>query len=499
MKKGPFIGKSLTYIGLPLLLCILLLLVLSFVLANQRTMELNNLETRSQLQATLFAEKISGKLNALEILLDSLAKQSNLMDLSKQSNEEILEHTVREDQLIFSEIEGVFILDSLGNTQYTSLYHESEGLNALRSNLIKLHIEQQFTFHSLPFIDKDKHYLSLSRSIEDASGAVVRIVSLIIHTDLFHEQMNLTSIPGLEQLLVSDAEDTVVAFWTNDVTITTIPKTLEDIYPAYMEKMPTVQKTSLRAGIRSYANAGNLYTAASLAGFPYTLTLKHDIQMAMASYDKALIISFSFLLMMVLISGISITRLGFEVTKKEAEQAEILDSLAHKVQERTLALKQISEQDTLTGLPNRRKINALLTTEIGRCKFDGSSFSLLILDIDHFKLVNDTFGHQQGDEVILAIVDLLSPIIEGGGTLARWGGDELMALFPNYTLQESVDRANAMRLRIESASFIQNIHITLSIGVTQFIPEDTDTALIRRADIAMYRAKEAGRNQVQIG
>ena len=166
------------------------------------------------------------------------------------------------------------------------------------------------------------------------------------------------------------------------------------------------------------------------------------------------------------------------------------------MQERTIALKRLSEPDALTGLPNRRRINKLLTEEIRLCKEGNSVFSLLILDIDRFKLVNDTYGHQTGDEVILAIVELLRPLLADIGTLARWGGDELMTLLPGHTLCQAVDVAQAMRTQIEQARFPQNLHITLSIGVTQSGSDDTDITLIRRADMALYMAKDAGRNQV---
>ena len=491
MKQGPFIRKSLKYIGLPLVLSILLVVVLSVVLNNQRTLELSNLETRSQLQATLFAEKISGKLNALEILLDSLAQQTRLMDLSTRAGEELLERTVRQNQLIFSEIEGVCILNLQGKKQFSSFYHESTALDTMRMNLTKLHSEQQFSFSSLPFTDQGVHYLSLSRSIEDSSGTIARIVALIVRTDLFHEQLNLTSIPGIEQLVVSDAQHSIVALWTQESRVGA-----EDISPGYLNEVNGAERTTLQAGIRSYSQGEKLYTITSLAGFPYTLTLRVDILNSMASYDKALVISFSFLLVMVLISMAYITRLGFEVIKKEAQQEEILDSLAQKVQERTIALKRLSEQDALTGLPNRRRINKLLTEEIRLCKEGNSVFSLLILDIDRFKLVNDTYGHQTGDEVILAIVELLRPLLADIGTLARWGGDELMTLLPGHTLCQAVDVAQAMRTQIEQARFPQNLHITLSIGATQSGSDDTDITLIRRADMALYMAKDAGRNQV---
>ncbi|MDY0287207.1 MAG: GGDEF domain-containing protein [Sphaerochaeta sp.] len=489
MKQGPSIKRSLKYIGLPLVLSILLLVVLLIVLANQRTLELNNLETRSELQATLFAEKISGKLNALEILLDSLAQQTRLMDLSTREGEELLEHTVRQNQLIFSEIEGICILTPKGEKQFSSFYHESAALDAMRMDLTKCHIEQEFSFSSLPFTDQEVHYLSLSRSIEDASGMIARIVALIVCTDLFHEQLNLTSIPGIEQLVVSDSEEAIVALWSSSARHS-------GEGPEYVNAAPGVEETTLQAGIRSHSQGGKLYTTTSLAGFPYTLTLKVDIQNAMASYDKALTISFSFLLVMVLISVIYITRLGFEVARKEIQQEEILDSLAQKVQERTVALKRLSEQDALTGLPNRRRINNLLTEEIRISREGKGVFSLLILDIDRFKLVNDTYGHQTGDEIIIAIVELLCPLLAGTGTLARWGGDELMTLLPGQTLCQAVDIAQAMRTRIEQARFPQNLHITLSIGVTQFDHDESDVTIIRRADMALYKAKDAGRNQV---
>lgn len=496
MKKGAYIKRSLKYIGLPLGLSILMLLVLPLVLANQRTLELTNLDIRSQLQATLFAEKISGKLNTLEVLLESLAQQTRLLDLSTKSGEERLERIIRQNQLIFSEVEGVYILDTQGEKQFSSLYHTSEELDALRMSMAKQHIGQELPFCSEPFLLEGELYLSLSRSVTDSSGEIARIIALIIKTNHLYEQMDFIAIPGVEQILVSDIEDSIIVFWSTDPLQKTSPLTVEELYPDYASTKNAFSSTTLQGGIHSYSTKGKLYTFASLAEFPYTLTMKGDIKKAMGSYDKALFISSSFLLAMVLVAVIAITRLSFTITKKELEQEKILAGLAQTIQERTHELELLSEQDALTTLPNRRKMNELLMYEIGRSRETQSVFSLLILDIDFFKQVNDTYGHQTGDSVIKNIVQTLTPILAGKGTLARWGGDELMALLPDHTLGQAVDIARQMCTTVDMKIFPQDIRTSLSIGVTQFDQEDTNITLIRRADMALYNAKDAGRNQV---
>ncbi|MDI6747813.1 MAG: diguanylate cyclase [Rhodocyclaceae bacterium] len=167
--------------------------------------------------------------------------------------------------------------------------------------------------------------------------------------------------------------------------------------------------------------------------------------------------------------------------------------------------RQLSEQanrDSLTGLYNRRYLDSTLERELARCKREGRPLSLLMIDIDHFKKINDTYGHIGGDEVLKEIGKLLSSNSRAEDVPCRYGGEEFTLLLPNMPLD--VARARAEHLRSTYASMAVPfgefaIRSTLSIGIAVY-PEHGKLAdeLTQRADHALYRAKAEGRNQVAV-
>lgn len=154
--------------------------------------------------------------------------------------------------------------------------------------------------------------------------------------------------------------------------------------------------------------------------------------------------------------------------------------------------------DPLTGLFNRRKFNHELSLEISRSQRYRTPLSLIIFDIDHFKAINDTYGHQAGDKVLTALAKFVSGRIHKTDVLARWGGEEFMLLVPGSRIymaaQLAEDLRNAMR---EFASGDAGI-ATSSFGVAEFEDGDTADSFISRADEALYRAKINGRNRVEV-
>lgn len=156
--------------------------------------------------------------------------------------------------------------------------------------------------------------------------------------------------------------------------------------------------------------------------------------------------------------------------------------------------------DSLTRIPNRRCFDKRIAEELARFRRHGQTFSLALLDIDHFKQVNDQHGHIVGDRVLRAIAGVLSSDLRQSDFAGRYGGEEFVMILPETDWQEAVFVVNKIRRKIDQARFRYedlNIAVTLSAGVTQVGPEDKEAlVIIERADSAMYRAKEIGRNQV---
>jgi len=160
-------------------------------------------------------------------------------------------------------------------------------------------------------------------------------------------------------------------------------------------------------------------------------------------------------------------------------------------------LEHISITDSLTGIFNRRHIESVFELETKRCIRHGRDLSIIILDIDFFKTVNDTFGHQAGDEVLKQFASLVRTKIRTTDILGRWGGEEFFIVCPEINLQNAVQMAQTLCRRIEAENFGKPGVQTASFGVTGFRNGDDTQAMISRADKALYLAKSNGRNQVE--
>lgn len=162
-------------------------------------------------------------------------------------------------------------------------------------------------------------------------------------------------------------------------------------------------------------------------------------------------------------------------------------------------LKIQSITDKLTGVFNRTKLDETLNNEIEMMRRYGAEFSVIILDADHFKSVNDTHGHNVGDAVLVKIAGIISSNARVTDIVGRWGGEEFLVILPNTGLEGSVQMAEKLRSAIASASFPVVGNKTASLGVASSAPGDTVVTLIGRADECLYRAKRNGRNQVVAG
>ncbi|WP_051261323.1 diguanylate cyclase [Desulfovibrio inopinatus] len=159
-------------------------------------------------------------------------------------------------------------------------------------------------------------------------------------------------------------------------------------------------------------------------------------------------------------------------------------------------LERHATTDALTGTYNRMKFNTLLETEIKRSRRYKRPMSIAMLDIDFFKNINDNFGHAAGDCALREFVEIVSHSIRECDVLARWGGEEFVILFPETTLEETLQVSEKLRQRIETTCFERIGNMTCSFGVTQFSIEDEMETLNKRVDEALYEAKRNGRNTI---
>lgn len=159
-------------------------------------------------------------------------------------------------------------------------------------------------------------------------------------------------------------------------------------------------------------------------------------------------------------------------------------------------LLYLSQTDLLTGLYNRTKIDQALNDEMTRAKRNGYEFSILLFDVDFFKKVNDTFGHQMGDKVLISLAKSAQESLRTYDIIGRWGGEEFLVLCPECGNQEAMIVAERLRKSVEEADSPTQCAHTISIGVATMQQDDTPHTLVSRADDALYQAKHQGRNQV---
>lgn len=174
----------------------------------------------------------------------------------------------------------------------------------------------------------------------------------------------------------------------------------------------------------------------------------------------------------------------------------VLDISQRKHAEKEIYL--LATTDSLTGIANRREFFDILESEMSRARRYGSPLSLVMYDLDHFKRVNDTYGHDAGDAVLQTVTSLVKQNIRTVDVAARWGGEEFMVMMPQSALDVASGAAERLRVAVASHHFGKVGKVTASFGVTAFVPQDDSNSLLKRVDDALYRAKELGRDRVEV-
>ncbi|WP_428562768.1 MAG: diguanylate cyclase [Solidesulfovibrio sp. DCME] len=189
---------------------------------------------------------------------------------------------------------------------------------------------------------------------------------------------------------------------------------------------------------------------------------------------------------------------------------ELVGTLEEKVRQRTRELAEknreldlknrelatLSLTDRLTGLCNRRKLDQALGAELRRARRYGSAFALVMVDLDHFKDINDAFGHAVGDAVLVRAADILMAATRETDLVGRWGGEEFLIVCPETNVDEAWHMAEHLRREFEETVIPGVGRVTASFGLAAYTTEEKAADLVARADAALYRAKEGGRNRV---
>ena len=190
---------------------------------------------------------------------------------------------------------------------------------------------------------------------------------------------------------------------------------------------------------------------------------------------------------------------------QQLEDALAQSSLVMQALERDLeAVRKQSLTDGLTALANRKAFDAEIARLSQQAQADGLGYCMVMMDIDHFKVFNDTYGHQVGDDVLRLVARTLGECVRSGDMAARYGGEEFAILLPQTTLPAALKLANALRATIEGMSLTRRksgdklSRITLSGGVAEMAVGESPDSVVARADAALYLAKSRGRNRIEV-
>ncbi|MCZ2721571.1 GGDEF domain-containing protein [Marinomonas sp. 15G1-11] len=184
-----------------------------------------------------------------------------------------------------------------------------------------------------------------------------------------------------------------------------------------------------------------------------------------------------------------------EAIEKLTEKALIQKNI--ELKDKNALLSTISHTDQLTSIANRRKMMEVLHAEVSLYQRKHRPFSVLMFDIDHFKRVNDSFGHEVGDQVLVKLAQVIKTTIRKTDTLGRWGGEEFVIVCPNTDQKMALTIAENVFLAIHSHTFPLQINVTVSLGLSEFTINHSLESILVEIDQKMYRAKQTGRNRIQ--
>lgn len=188
---------------------------------------------------------------------------------------------------------------------------------------------------------------------------------------------------------------------------------------------------------------------------------------------------------------IEIAGSSIDITEKKKYQK--------KIEEMNLELKKAIMTDSLTKLYNRRKFDEILSEQLLLANKQRVPFVIIIGDIDNFKRINDEFGHLTGDKVLIELSNLLKQNIPTSGFLARWGGEEFSILLQETNIQDSQKFIELLLKKISKNNFTNSIKLTMSFGISSYKEHDDILTIINRADKALYKSKNNGKNTFYIG
>ncbi len=451
--------------------------------------------------------------------IDDLIYHPNSLNLTKEEKEYLKNNTI--NLLTNNDFPPMAFVDK--NGELTGL--EIEYWNLINQKLNNVNSKVRYIKRSKEGIkiinEEDKNALKYSFSILDGSGIInksntIFTVPLVLITrkgipfisnisDLSNKKVAIyknssfykvikKKYPNLEFVPVDNTEDMVKKLLNNEV-FGIIEKLPRISYLIHEESYPNMKisgtfdfkynaRLSIKKTNKILQSIINKAILAITTEDRKKINSKYYYVVYQTSHDYSWIYKIVLPLLLLLTIIVIINR----KLKKEIKKREETEEKLH----------EIASLDPLTNSYNRRKIEKIFENEIIRVKRYKRDLSIVFIDIDNFKKINDTLGHKVGDEVLVQVVKCIKENIRGTDYMGRWGGEEFIILLPETTKKQAKEFAYLIKDRISKHDFNIGRKITASFGVTQFEPSDTFGTFVDRADNAMYNVKKNGKDDVNI-
>ncbi len=363
----------------------------------------------------------------------------------------------------------------------------------------------------VPFDKLKEDYLLTQSYFTSARGYVTHN-----DTPLFHD---ISQIKGTIGVLANSPAENILKTQYSEIKIKTFASTnigLQNVASknivAFVNLMPSLVYSIQTQGLSNLKIAGSLKSDVKISilinkELPQLLSILNKAIESVTQEEKKKILDkwisvkyekaqdYTILIQVVAVLSIIILVIYYRIREVNKINRKLY-RLHKKLELKNTELTRLSNTDSLTGLLNRRRIDEYLNEQLSLYKRHETPFSLILLDIDYFKLVNDDYGHDVGDTILIEFSKIISENIRNTDKVARWGGEEFMILCPSNTVDETVILAQKLKALIEKYPFTKVSHKTASFGVAQIQEGESLHMLFIRIDKYLYQAKANGRNQI---
>lgn len=446
--------------------------------------------TRSALlQTGLMAEQIRGRLSSMDLLLLMLGGKAEANGLTGSSSAQPFYRYIKNRALLLTPVDRLYVLASDGALAFTTDQTGEPQSPAQRAALADTHINglQSYTVSSC--LRDDQRLLAMSRRFDLKTPESPIILAAEISEQTLFRDITEPANLKMEGMVLFDENGTACAAY-------------EETYRIDYGDIAAINAGGIIGGNKTDFQGTSLITLIQVKDFPYQLAVKYDLSPQIDSLERSRSTSLAAtaaatIIIFTLVLGM--LRLSWQKSIIREQTMQKLEGMvAKRTEELNTALtelEKIASRDQLTGILNRRGMMELLNREYARIKRSGGAFSVALGDIDHFKRINDTMGHDEGDSALTHVVRCLNARLRQSDAIARWGGEEFLIYLGETKIANALTVTEEIRKAVETCPWKPDLTITCSFGVATLRPEERLGSLITRADEALYRAKKT-RNTV---